>query len=75
MDLIVEDQRMIAFTPIVPDPRVGIDDQGVHVELGQPGGGRQASLSASNNQYLWIVIFIGDGRVPSVLPIRPFKIA
>ena len=56
--LVVQHQRLISFAPVVSDPGVALNHQTVDVQLSQPGGYGQTSLSRTNDQYRGLPILI-----------------
>ena len=69
MHFVVQGQRMVAFAPIVADPFVPVDDQRV-VELTEPGGDVETGLPGTDDNDLWIAIFICLCGFALIEPIR-----
>ena len=70
MHFVVQGQRMVAFAPIVADPFVPVDDQRVDVELTEPGGDVETGLPGTDDNDLWIAIFICLCGFALIEPIR-----
>ena len=70
MHFVVQGQRMVAFAPIVADPFVSVDDQRVDVELTEPGGDVETGLPGTDDNDLWIAIFICLCGFALIEPIR-----
>ena len=48
--------------PVVPDPRLALDDHRAHVQLAQPGGDGQARLAGPDDQHLGVAPCAGARR-------------
>ena len=70
MHFVVQAKRMVAFAPIVADPFVPVDDKRVDVELTEPGGDVETGLPGTDDNDLWIAIFICLSGFALIEPIR-----
>ena len=48
-DLVVQGQRVVALAPVVADPLVPVDHQGIDVELAEPGGDAKSGLPTADD--------------------------
>ena len=75
LHLIVQRQRVIALAPVVADPRLAVDDQGVDLQLLEARGDAQPGLAAADHQHRRIAVGIFGLGLAQVEPVRAAKIA
>ncbi len=74
LDLVVQRQRVVAQAPIIADPLVAVDPQGIDAELGQPCGDREPRLPAADDQDRRVADGESSGCAPLVQPVGPPEI-
>ena len=75
MRLVVQDQRVITFAPVVADARFTVHDQRIDLQLREAGGDRKPGLSPTDHEHRRIPVDILGGGFPEIEPVGATKIA
>ena len=73
--LVVQLQAVIAQPPVVADPFLAVDHQGIDAQLHQACGGGDAGMTAADDQHRRVAIGKGRRFAPLVLPVGSMKVA
>ena len=68
-DRVVQDQRVVALAPAVPDPLALLEDQGVDAHQSEVGRHSQAALARSEDDDLGLAIGVPPALSPHVGPV------